>query len=208
MENTIIKDGEIVNLRSDANFLLYKAEEVANVTSTEDEERAVEFLAQVKARARIIDDRRQFFVKPLNDHVKAINAEFKKVSEPLDEAERIVKSGIASHRGSPAFKEAEARRKAIEDEARQAANQGDIAALTELAKEHAQAKSEAPRSVQTSTGKMTTRKAWKFEIEDENLVPRPFLMPDERKITQVVKEGIRIIPGIRIYEDTVISIGS
>jgi len=44
---------------------------------------------------------------------------------------------------------------------------------------------------------------WKFEITDAAAIPREFLMPDEKKITGVVKamRGETKIPGIRIYPE-------
>lgn len=45
------------------------------------------------------------------------------------------------------------------------------------------------------------RTVWKFEIIDENLLPREYLMPDEKKIGSAMALGAREIPGVRIYED-------
>lgn len=45
------------------------------------------------------------------------------------------------------------------------------------------------------------RKVWTFEVTDEDQLPRKFLMADEQHIRKAVAEGIRDIPGVRIWED-------
>lgn len=45
---------------------------------------------------------------------------------------------------------------------------------------------------------------WKYEIIDENLVPRDFCSPDAGLINAAVKSGTREIAGVKIYEETII----
>jgi len=59
--------------------------------------------------------------------------------------------------------------------------------------------------VRTEAGSATQRKVWKHEITDEAQVPREYLMIDEAKVRQAVKQGIREIPGVRIFEHTEIA---
>lgn len=42
---------------------------------------------------------------------------------------------------------------------------------------------------------------WKFEIQSPSMVPDTYLMPNEKAIADAVKNGVRTIPGVRIYED-------
>jgi hypothetical protein len=51
-----------------------------------------------------------------------------------------------------------------------------------------------------------TTKTWTFEYIDASLIPRDFLMPDEVKINQGIRAGIREIPGIKIYQKEGLSI--
>lgn len=48
---------------------------------------------------------------------------------------------------------------------------------------------------------MHTRRTWKFRITSPGQIPRAYLMPDERKINQAIKDGIREISGLQIYQD-------
>jgi hypothetical protein len=48
------------------------------------------------------------------------------------------------------------------------------------------------------------RKVTKFEIIDENLVPRDLCTPDEKKIRERVKNWSLEIPWVRVREETAI----
>ena len=48
-----------------------------------------------------------------------------------------------------------------------------------------------------------SRANWKFEITDATLLPRDYLMPDEKTIGAMVRarKGETVIPGVRVYPD-------
>lgn len=49
-------------------------------------------------------------------------------------------------------------------------------------------------------GKLTKVKKWSWELEDEQIIPREYLALDEKKIDEAIKQGVRNIPGIKIFE--------
>jgi len=125
----------------------------------------------------------------------------------IDEEARLVRE--AADREA-----AEARR--IADEAAKKGD-ADAARLAEIAAAE-QAKAEVAAStpvpqveapvihqntgpVRTAAGTASTKKVWKFEIQDPNSVPREFLVVDEKAIRQAVAAGVRSITGVRIYEE-------
>jgi hypothetical protein len=61
---------------------------------------------------------------------------------------------------------------------------------------------EQDKVVRTAAGSASFAHDWTFEIQDVNLIPRNYLVPDEKAIRQAVKGGMREIPGIRIFEQT------
>lgn len=214
MENNTLQplqDAEVAQLREDANGLLYKAEDVAAITELAHEQRAVEFLAQVKHRSKIIDEKRKSYTDPLNAVIKKIKADFDTILDPLAQAEQVVKKGIQKFRDAEAFREKERVRLEAEAKARAEINKiqrGDISAETiEKAQEASvavtAANAEAPRTVTTDTGQLRTRKDWKFEIVDASAVPRELCTPDPKLIREAVKNGAREVPGLRIWEETV-----
>jgi DNA polymerase III alpha subunit (gram-positive type) len=46
-----------------------------------------------------------------------------------------------------------------------------------------------------------TKKPWKFEVIDPDQVPRIYCSPDPGKIKDAVRMGVRVMAGVRIYED-------
>lgn len=56
------------------------------------------------------------------------------------------------------------------------------------------------REMLVEDGKLTKVKKWVWELEDEQSIPREYLTLDEKKIDEAVKQGIRNIPGIKVFE--------
>jgi membrane protein involved in colicin uptake len=76
-------------------------------------------LTDIARKIRAVDDRRKFFVAPLNAHVKQINEFFASVVNPYKEAEATLRKSIATFRREESRLAAEEARRA--DEARRAA---------------------------------------------------------------------------------------
>jgi hypothetical protein len=49
---------------------------------------------------------------------------------------------------------------------------------------------------------------WKFDILDEQKIPRQYLLIDEVGIRAAIRSGVREIEGLKIYEDFEISVRS
>ncbi len=56
------------------------------------------------------------------------------------------------------------------------------------------------KEMRVEDGKLTKVKKWVWELEDENAVPREYLSLNEKKIDEAIKQGIRNIPGIKVFE--------
>ncbi|HDK16971.1 MAG TPA: hypothetical protein ENG75_03395 [Nitrospirae bacterium] len=48
----------------------------------------------------------------------------------------------------------------------------------------------------------SVRKTWQHKVVDPDLVPRKYMMVDESAVKAAVKNGVREIPGISIFEDS------
>lgn len=57
------------------------------------------------------------------------------------------------------------------------------------------------QSIKVEDGTISKKMKWVFEIENADEVPRDFLCVDEKKIQLAIKNGIRHIKGIKIYEN-------
>ena len=54
--------------------------------------------------------------------------------------------------------------------------------------------------LEVEDGKIYSKKSWSFEITDENKIPREYLEVDEVAIKDDIKNGMRTIPGVRVFE--------
>lgn len=182
-------------------------------------EAAVDFTKTCrKALARAEDDRKAI-TGPINDSIKLINAKYQKLREPFEAAQRIVDQKIMQYRSDEmrkAREEAErvAREKkaAEEAQARERAEmlkemgEGELAAeivaqaaAAEVVPERTPEQAKIARSFSALA---TTQKRWTFEIEEggEAIVPQVYWSIDRAKIATAVKNGVRSIPGVRIYQ--------
>ncbi len=151
------------------------------ISTPEEEVTASEKLALVVEARKNLETQRKFFVQPLNKHVKDINAFFKQYSGRVDKTEKSIKEAIKAYRAAVRLAEQE--------------NEDDLAPST----------IEPPKK--TKGGKTVGSSfRWIFEVEDASKVPADYMIPDEKKIKAAVDGGIRAIPGVRIYEDEVISV--
>lgn len=173
-------------------------------------------------------------IKTLRQEIKAIFDPMKKkayeahqevlrqervVAEPLDRAERYIKPLIANYinekerqRQEEIRKAQEAAQKQAEDEAIALAQAAERQGDAELADRIINVPVSAPPiyNMPTAAPKISgvsTRQAWGFEITDERLIPRKYLIPDLKAIGKVVDAlGDKTeIQGIRVFSKTVVA---
>lgn len=185
-------------IKSEVNQFLYNQQEL-NVTTADDYTRAGDLLKIVQNRIKAVEDKRKEYTKPLDEAKKQIMADFSAISKPLEEFVAEVKTKMTN------WYRAEQKRK-DEEQAKLEAEA--------LAKAKAEGKSEVEvaivnEEVKTQRGDVATttvKKVWKAEIMDETLVPREYLVVDQVAINKAVRDGVRSIPGVKIYQDEQISI--
>ncbi len=180
--------------------------------------RAGEMLTAVKGLLKEIDAAFDPICKRAHEaHKEALNQK-KRAAEPLLEAERILKKGIADYQAEleRQRREEEAR---LREEARRREEEARLAAAIAAEKEGEKALAEEilnepviPAVVVSAPpppklAGVSSRKVWKFRIADAALVPRQYMIPDTAAIGRVVAAlGPRAsIPGVEIYEETVIA---
>ena len=67
------------------------------VESQPDMAEGTDLLAQIKKTLKRSEEARDVLVRPLNDHVKMINAQFKTVTAPLADAERTIRQKMLTY---------------------------------------------------------------------------------------------------------------
>lgn len=175
------------------------------ITSEETASDANNILHWIAGKKKVLEERRRFFITPLKDHVKRIEAELKMVAEPLIKADVIIRGKVVDYRikikEEAKKKEEELQRKAEKERQKQV--------------EKAEAKGEAPPppapmptvEVPKTTEGITMVKTWTYEIQDINKVPREYLILDTAAVMKAVRLGIREIPGLRIYQKETVKVG-
>lgn len=177
-------------------------------------EQATDLVKWIKTTAKKAEEERKRWVQPLNDTVARINAEFRKITDPLNAAELKIKSKLL------AFRQAEERAAEVE---RQRLREQEEQALA--AAENASERGEddvaeqivaavvavpepvAPGPVRGDMGAIgSVVRRWTFRVLDAKLVPAQYLMVNEAAIKAAIKGGERVIPGVEIYQDESVSI--
>jgi len=176
-------------LMSKAEVIVREAKEMA-VQDKGSLTAAVDFLGKIATAKKEVDSRRRFFVDPLNQQVKSINDLFRGYSDPLGEADKIVRSKVLVYQTEEARRVAEEQQKVLEEAKAQAEEFAPIPiSIVE----------EPEKTVRAGAGSATTRQVWTFRIVDPSKVPNEYKVIDEKKIAAVVKAGVRHIPGVEIY---------
>lgn len=177
------------------------------VASLRDENAAVEALKAIRLQLEAAEFNRTKLVKPLNEHVRRINAEYRKLTESMEKADAAIRKAIVAFRGGAAFKEAEARHgKAVE--AVLEAQSGNLPAegLAPLVEECNRLAAYAPRTA-GKNGELKFRKTPRMEVCDPDLVPREYMKVDDAKVMEAIRRG-ETVPGIRSWEETTTALGA
>lgn len=214
MSTEIIEvEAKLKPLQDELMTLQEKAETI-EIKSDEDYAGATEFLSALKKKGKDRETMRKFFVDPLNAQVKSINAMFKPQDEVEQNVEKIVKGKMATF--IKAKEEAAAKEQARLDSIRDAANQKREEKGQEAIAEPVRQVAPVAKTATAGTAQSTARKVWKHEVMSMAELPpditKAILAEAWKKgiVTSVVQKfvdaGMREIPGVRVYEDTIIAI--
>lgn len=247
-----IQDQEIEVVKAEALATVASATSIV-VASDSDLAHAASVLKDVAGMKKSLEDRRTFFVKPLNDQVKKINALFQELAVPLVDADFSIRKKVADYRNAQAEAARNEQERLNEIARQEQARLAEIARVEQArlneiarkeqerldkiaAKEQAKADkaaekkgTEAPVIVAPTVvaavvapvpvvvapviaappktvGNMVGRKVWKFKVTDPAIVPRSYLYVDEQMLRAAVRDGVREIPGVSIYQEEEITI--
>jgi len=193
------------------------------ITDEKSRVKSTELLTLVKNKFKEVEKKKDSIVKPIKDSVKLIEKEFKLILDPLENLESIIKAEI---RRDYIAREEEARKARLKAEAEEQRKlnskklQDQLNSDNELQRALAQNKieqikqdtiikaPEAIRAILTGTGTASIRKIKKYEVTDFSKLPDEYKMIDAGKITAAIRSGKLEIPGLRIYEDTIVGANS
>ncbi len=205
--------------------MLYESAAALKISTKDEAEMASGSLQKVKALSKTLDDRRKEITKPMDEAKKSVMALFKKPMDILENAERAFKKALLDFQMAEERKLEAARAAAemerLKEEQRLIAEQKKltknttvenidrIREIVEAKQEIADERKAEERQIeeQKKVEGVSVREVWKFEITDINLVPREYMIPDEKelqKFAQVYK-GQGSMSGVRFYSEKIIA---
>ena len=188
----ITNSKEMLELSKEVPTLVQRATNF-QVTSEKDLETGAEVCSWIRKKLKFVEERRKFFVGPLNDYISGVNNFFKEMwSSHLKEADEIVEGKILRWRQIERERLQEEQKKLTQKALKQAEKKGIPVEEVIVPVVEEQTK---------SVGAGSFKKYWTFEITDEPKVPREYLTVNEKKIREAVNNGTRQIEGVRIFEE-------
>lgn len=173
------------------------------IKSDEDAEAATDDLNLIRKLAKSIEALRDKYVRPLNEHVKAINNKFKTLSIPLDQADKTTEAKILAYRNEIRRKarEAEEINRQKEELARKEAafnGTGEVTIDTTPV-----IVPEVAKNVRAETATAGVRSNWKAEVVDFAALSDEYKLPDMTTLNAMARsrKGQNPPAGVKFYDD-------
>jgi malate synthase len=203
MERTM-NNQEIQTIQSSSNAFI----EMANahmVLDQEQADKANDILKTITNGLKQIEDKRKSFTAPLNQSLKEINATFKQIVEPIENAKSALTKRLMQWRSQEQERIRQEQEKARKEEERRLKIQEAHAAKGHNCKETiTPVLAPMPFSVNDTT---KTQLRWTYEVVDVSQVPLQYMIIDGPEITKAVREGVRDIPGVKIFQKEIAVFG-
>ncbi len=177
---------------------------------------SAEDLKQIKAQIKAIEDYRKSITDPINEQIKRIKAFFDVPINKLKEAEEVIKGAILKYQKEQERirleeqarlrEEAEKRRLELEQKAKKLEEQGKTEKAEEVKQQAETIITPILANDTVKVAGISKMKVWKYRITNESLIPREYLIPNEKMLTQIAKstKGALKIPGVEFYcEETI-----
>jgi len=163
------------------------------IQSSDDLEAAASVLSKVKTSQRIIKEEKEKITKPLNAGLAAARAFFKPFEDAVDKAEELIKGKMMQFRRLEAVRIEKREEKVIERLDKGSIKPERAVAIIEAMQQ--------PTRVQSDGGaKVLFRKVRVVHVDDEQKVPRAYLVLDMVKIRRDALDG-KVIPGVSVVEE-------
>jgi len=187
---------EIVEIEASNAGIVIQAEQ-QEIANQADVDNANIVLNHITKQMKTIEEKRKTFTQPLNQSLREINSTFKKLVEPLKSAREILRDKVMDWRRKEQEKiRIEQERIMKEEQRRRKIQEAHKDRGHEVSEPVVMTKPEPLKK----TDSTQIRKDWKFDILDSTKIPREYLLANETKIRQAIWNGVREIPGVRIYQ--------
>lgn len=181
------------NLSKEVEEITTGLEKLTKITSDIEAASATGVLAIAKKIRKIGEDKRKEKTASLDNTKKAAIEAERSFFKDLDDEIKTVSDAVLAFKNEQvriANEKAKAIKEQAEKDARRKRSVEGVAKVEAAAQE--QVSEIAPVS--------GMRKTWQFEVTDQAKVPSGFLMVNEAAIKQAIKNGVREIDGVKIFE--------
>ena len=195
------KDESVQKLLAEVMLLKEYADNLVILTE-DDAKKVTNDLKIMSQLNKAVDDKRKEYVGPPNAYVDGINADFKLLSVPLAEANRVARekwTAFKLEQERRAQEAEEVNRQAMEVARKQAElNHGEF--TVEITPVEVPA---APKITRADLVSGSLRDNWKYRIVDINLIPREYMMPDDAMLKSTAKthHDKKAVAGVEFYND-------
>jgi site-specific DNA-cytosine methylase len=219
MQPNVMSDPTVVAIVPDRDALTVRAAAL-KISDQSTYTQAGEWLKSIKGFLKVIEAARVKVTGPLNEALKARNAEARDTAQPLLDAEAKIKRAMIAYSDEQDRLQREEQRREDELAERERARLQEIAdraaakgqeSKAEVFQERAAAVL-APVVVQVTpkVAGISTPVVWDFEITDEDLVPRAYCDVSMKRIRAQVQatKGLTQIEGVRVFKAKRVSAGA
>ena len=200
------KDLEVKNYYDQA-LKLQEYAEARVIATVEDIKLATNDLSIIAKLRKAMEEKKREYLDPLKAQAEAIRETYSILMDPIFRADKLTRDKILAYQKEQERKrqeQEEINQMRMEAAQKEKALKGEITEPVELV----EVAPEAPKRVSTDMGMVGQRMIRKWELVDMALVPEEYKILDGTKITKVVKAGIPSIPGIRIYEEPILTVSA
>jgi hypothetical protein len=217
MQPDLISDPSLVMLTSEREALTARAN--VKIRTQEGYEEAAGWLKSIKGFLRSIEDARTRITKPINEALRAVNAQAKEASTPFLEAEAKIKRAMIGYSDEQDRLQREEQRRLneasekerlrLQEIAVRAAAKGQTTKADAFEERATMVVAPVAQAAAPKVSGISIPKVWDYEITDPDLIPREYLMVDESKIRRVVValKKDAVIAGVRVFERKRVSAG-
>ena len=190
---------EAEEYQNQVSFVKEKAGELT-ITSDEDMTIASDLLNDIKKVETVISERKQAITRPLMSALASARDLFKPLETGYAEAKTTIKGKMLSYSADEEariVKESERVEKRVE--------KGTM--KVETAARKLEEAGEVKKTYSGGRSKTSIRTVQKVRIVDESQIPREYLIPDMKKITDAILRQGEVVSGVETYEEKIIASG-
>jgi hypothetical protein len=190
------------------------------IKSPEGYERAAKQLIDLKDEIARIEKEKDSVFKPINAGLRAFSALVARALDPMKQWEISIKRAMIKYSDEQdrlrqeqqrlANERAQAEQRRLQEIADRAAAKGQDGKAEVFTERAASVVAPIVQTAAPKVAGISIPKVWRFEITDEDLIPREYLVVDEVRIRKVVNalKADTNIPGVRVFEQKQLAAGS